>query len=71
MVDIQTGRPDPEHTRNPVPCIIASADNRFIPNPAIPVDHILELKEVAPTMLDILGLPNGAEMTGLPLVKLK
>jgi len=71
MVDIETGRPDPEHTKNPVPCIIASADNRFVKNPDIPTDHVLELKEVAPTILSILGLPMGKEMTGLPLVKTK
>jgi len=71
MVDIQTGRPDPEHTRNPVPCIIASPDQRFVANPELPADYNFELKEVAPTVLSILGLPPGEAMTGIALVKLK
>ena len=69
MVDIETGRPNPEHTRNKVPCIIANPKKEFIANNEIPADYVTELKDVAPTMLHILGLEPGEGMTGKSLVK--
>ena len=68
MVDIETGRPDPEHTRNPVPLIVCDSQNRLIPNSDIPSDYSTELRDIAPTMLYLLGLPKGSDMTGQNLI---
>jgi 2,3-bisphosphoglycerate-independent phosphoglycerate mutase len=53
------------HTMNKVPCFLASADPRFAHV------HLAEggLQDIAPTALDILGLPKPAEMTGKSLIR--
>jgi 2,3-bisphosphoglycerate-independent phosphoglycerate mutase len=62
MRDPQTGEPHTAHTINPVPFIIV--------NPARDVRllHDGRLSDVAPTLLDILGLPKPAAMTGRSLI---
>lgn len=71
MVDIETGRPNPEHTRNKVPFIVADFRERYEADDQIPDDYVMELRDVAPTMLYILGLEPGEGMTGRTLVKKK
>ncbi|MBU0647772.1 2,3-bisphosphoglycerate-independent phosphoglycerate mutase, partial [Patescibacteria group bacterium] len=71
MVDIQTGRPNPEHTRNKVPMIVADAQEKFVPNDELDKDYVMGLRDVAPTMLHILGVEAGEGMTGKSLVKRK
>lgn len=63
MINLQTGGIDTEHSLNPVPCIIAgtSITNRFLPYGA--------LKDVAPTILDIMGIPKPSEMNGQSLFR--
>ncbi|HVZ71887.1 MAG TPA: 2,3-bisphosphoglycerate-independent phosphoglycerate mutase [Polyangia bacterium] len=63
MVDPQTGQPHTAHTTNPVPFIAAAPDL---------VGRKLRaggrLADVAPTLLDYLGLPKPAEMDGSSLL---
>ena len=61
MVDYKTGEPHTAHTTNPVPLAI------------IGLPHTKKLKEgcladLAPTMLDIMGLEKPEEMTGESLI---
>ena len=60
MIDYKTGEPHTAHTTNPVPLILVGMDD-------------VELKEgkladLAPTMLDIMGLEKTNEMTGESLI---
>jgi 2,3-bisphosphoglycerate-independent phosphoglycerate mutase len=57
----EDGTPNTAHTKNPVPCILASNDP-----PASIRDG--RLADVAPTLLYLLGLSKPAEMTGENLV---
>ncbi len=68
MVDINTGRPDPEHTRNPVPCMICDSTNNLIKNPDLGEDYVFELKDIAPSMLYLLDLEKDPAMTGRNLI---
>lgn len=60
MINPTTGLPDTEHTKNPVPLIIAS-DNEELKNIKLKSDGALG--NIAPTILDIIGLKKPAEMT--------
>jgi 2,3-bisphosphoglycerate-independent phosphoglycerate mutase len=62
MRDPQTGEPHTAHTLNPVPFIVV--------NPPVAVARIENgrLADVAPTLLDILGLEKPAGMTGHSLL---
>jgi 2,3-bisphosphoglycerate-independent phosphoglycerate mutase len=64
MRDPQTGEPHTAHTLNPVPFLIV--------NPPAVVSYIEDgrLADVAPTLLDILGLDEPAGMTGRSLIRL-
>ena len=62
MYDPDTGQAHTAHTTNPVPFV-------YIGRPA----HIAaagSLEDVAPTMLQLLGVPIPSEMSGRPLVEL-
>jgi len=63
MTDPQTGEPHTAHTLNPVPFILADPDFRGAKLRAKGV-----LADVAPTALQIMGLPQPREMKGLGLV---
>ncbi len=62
MRDPDTGEPHTAHTLNPVPLIIV--------NPPMAIARVDDgrLADVAPTLLDILGLPKPAAMTGHSLI---
>jgi 2,3-bisphosphoglycerate-independent phosphoglycerate mutase len=62
MRDPQTGEPHTAHTINPVPFIIVN------PPKDVRLLHDGRLSDVAPTLLDILGLPKPAAMTGHSLI---
>jgi 2,3-bisphosphoglycerate-independent phosphoglycerate mutase len=64
MRDAETGEPHTAHTLNPVPFIAV--------NPPAAVRHLDDgrLSDVAPTLLDLLGLPKPAAMTGHSLIAL-
>jgi 2,3-bisphosphoglycerate-independent phosphoglycerate mutase len=57
MIDPETGGPHTYHTTNPVPLIIAA-------NEKAPLRAGGSLRDLAPTMLGLLGLPKPSEMTG-------
>jgi 2,3-bisphosphoglycerate-independent phosphoglycerate mutase len=61
MRDPETGEPHTAHTLNPVPFIVVN------PPAAARVENG-RLADVAPTLLDILGLPKPAAMTGHSLI---
>jgi 2,3-bisphosphoglycerate-independent phosphoglycerate mutase len=63
MVDPQTGQPHTAHTLGPVPFILADPDLR---GAKLRKDGVLA--DVAPTALQILGLPQPKEMKGLGLL---
>ena len=62
MVDPQSGEPHTAHTTNPVPIwwVTRSADGRRLRDGG--------LADVAPTVLELLGLPAPAEMSGRSLI---
>ncbi|MGH7063504.1 MAG: 2,3-bisphosphoglycerate-independent phosphoglycerate mutase [Stellaceae bacterium] len=62
MRDPETGEPHTAHTLNPVPLIVV--------NPPAPIAHLADgrLADVAPTLLDLLGLRQPVAMTGHSLI---
>ena len=62
MVDPETGGPHTSHTLNPVPLILMGAGNRIVVKEG-------RLADIAPTMLELMGLPKPAEMTGSSLMQ--
>ena len=61
MVDPVTGAPHTAHTTNPVPLLIVD------PAGSVPLRAGGALCDVGPTVLDLLGLPVPAEMSGVSL----
>jgi 2,3-bisphosphoglycerate-independent phosphoglycerate mutase len=66
MIDEVTGGPHTAHTTNPVPLWLASP-------PGDPLRHATlrpggRLADVSPTLLDLLGVPLAADMTGRSLI---
>ncbi|MCI5828409.1 MAG: 2,3-bisphosphoglycerate-independent phosphoglycerate mutase [Lachnospiraceae bacterium] len=62
MVDYETGKPHTAHTTNPVPFILVNYDDSYT---------LREggcLADIAPTLLQIMGLEQPAEMTGKSLL---
>jgi len=62
MKDNQSGQNHTAHTINPVPFVYFGRKARAISGGA--------LRDIAPTMLYLLGLPKPGEMTGQPLLEL-
>jgi len=62
MVDPETGGPHTAHTLNPVPLILVGAGNRVTVKEG-------RLADIAPTLLELMGLPKPAEMTGTSLMQ--
>jgi len=65
------GRPWTAHTTNPVPVILVEGEKRQLPGHATNVKLRKGggLADIAPTLLDILGLPKPARMTGESLIQ--
>jgi len=63
MSDADSGQPHTAHTMNRVPIILANASARV----AALADG--RLADIAPTVLEIMGLPQPQEMTGRTLVR--
>ncbi len=62
MIDYETGEPHTAHTTNPVPFILVNYDEAY---------GLREggcLADIAPTLLEIMGLPQPPEMTGKSLL---
>lgn len=62
MVDPQTGEPFTAHTTNPVPFILFNADPKY------KLRENGVLADIAPTLLELMGLPQPKEMTGRSLL---
>lgn len=61
MVELLTGDPHTYHTTNPVNCLVISSEYRLLRPRGI-------LADVAPTVLDLMGVEQPAEMTGQSLL---
>lgn len=66
MFNPKTGEIMTEHTTNPVPFIVIGKDNKFATPRKYDIDMRVGgmLSDVAPTVLDVLGLQKPDEMTG-------
>lgn len=62
LVDYQTGEPFTAHTTNPVPFILVNAD------PSYKLREGGCLADIAPTLIELLGLEQPKEMTGKSLI---
>lgn len=60
MIDYKTGEPHTAHTTNPVPLILVGMENAQLKQG--------KLADLAPTMLDIMGLARPEEMTGESII---
>jgi 2,3-bisphosphoglycerate-independent phosphoglycerate mutase len=62
----EQGNPWTAHTTNPVPFILVEGEKRKIPGYGtdVPLRSDGRLSDIAPTILDILNLPQPVEMTG-------
>ena len=62
MIDYETGEPHTAHTTNPVPFILVNAD------PSYKLREGGCLADIAPTLLELMGLEQPKEMTGKSLI---
>ena len=65
------GRPWTAHTTNPVPVILVEGEKRKLPGHGTDVQLRDQggLADIAPTLLDILGLPKPERMSGTSLIQ--
>ena len=63
MIDYATGEPHTAHTTNPVPIILITE------NQSIRLKENGKLADLAPTMLDLMGIEKPEEMTGESLLE--
>ena len=61
MIDYKTGEPHTSHTTNPVPLVLIGMEDVKLKEG--------KLADLAPTMLDIMGLEKPEEMTGESLIE--
>ena len=59
MIDYTTGEPHTAHTTNPVRLVLVGKNSQLKPG---------RLSDLAPTMLEIMGIEKPAEMTGESLI---
>lgn len=65
MYDERTGQPHTAHTSSPVPLVVLSTRWRL----EIPSGYKAGLRDISPTILEIMGLPKPKVMTGISLVQ--
>jgi 2,3-bisphosphoglycerate-independent phosphoglycerate mutase len=68
MIDPATGGPHTAHTTNPVPCILVAADSLGLGREQIAMREGGRLADIAPTILDLMGLQPASDMTGRSLL---
>jgi 2,3-bisphosphoglycerate-independent phosphoglycerate mutase len=69
MIDPETGGPHTAHTTNLVPCILVAAEGLGLGKGEISLREGGRLADVAPTLLDLLGVTPAADMTGQSLIE--
>ena len=71
MINARTGEILTEHTTNPVPFILADPSRRFEEPQMLGQQQEVNgmLSDIAPTVLDIMEIPEPEEMTGASLLK--
>ncbi|WP_298514154.1 2,3-bisphosphoglycerate-independent phosphoglycerate mutase [Marvinbryantia sp.] len=62
LIDYETGEPFTAHTTNPVPFILVNAD------PAYTLREGGRLADIIPTLIELMGMEQPAEMTGKSLL---
>ena len=62
MIDYETGAPHTAHTTNPVPFILVNYDEAYT------LREGGRLCDIAPTLIEIMGMEKPAEMTGESLL---
>ena len=62
LIDYKSGEPVTAHTTNPVPFILVNAD------PAYKLREGGCLADIAPTLIELMGMKQPAEMTGKSLL---
>lgn len=68
MIDPETGGVHTAHTTNPVPCILVAAPGLGLGKDEVSLRSGGRLADVAPTLLDLMGVPPAEEMTGESLL---
>ena len=63
LIDYETGEPFTAHTTNPVPFILVNAD------PSYTLKEGGRLCDIVPTLLEMMNIPQPAEMTGVSLLQ--
>jgi 2,3-bisphosphoglycerate-independent phosphoglycerate mutase len=61
MVDPETGEPHTQHTQYPVPCMVIDKDTRSLAESD-------NLSAIAPTLLQLMGIPKPEAMSGNSLI---
>ena len=62
LIDDKTGEPFTAHTTNPVPFILVNAD------PAFKLREGGSLADIAPTLIEMMGMEQPEEMSGKSLI---
>ena len=68
MIDPETGGPHTAHTTNPVPAYLIAAPGLGLDKGQVALRDGGRLADVAPTILDLLGLDPAPQMTGKSLI---
>ena len=74
MINTKTGDIDTDHTTNPVPFLAVASEFKFPEARHIEFSHLAAdtpsgvISDIAPTILDLFGLPKPPEMTGVNLL---
>ena len=61
MIDLNTGEPHTQHTQHPVPCMVVDEEVKSLSTGG-------NLSAIAPTVLELMGIPQPKAMTGKSLV---
>jgi len=71
MIDPMTGAPESQHDPSPVPLHIMAPQykgKRFINQDSLVREQLGSLADVAPTLLELMGIPKPEEMNGRSLL---